>query len=963
MTGRSRTAGALILALVLSLLAPTAAQASREEYDRGYRHGYDACPDTQVRPNPGNLPSDYFAGWVAGCIDAMLNKRKPQTPINGGGPTYDGSGIILPGMISPGIVSGRMFYRSNRWTGSYWTVDTSVSGINLADTTPFQGTGGMTLQRNYTLQLKGQAIEIPVFTYTNAAGQTKVFSSGTLGSVSPDGRRALVSVVEGTKERLYVADLPQGAGCTQAAPCSNVTMREIPGITWKMTGVRASWSQDSRKVAFTDIEPYWERSGWIADTSGPTVTVENLYDRFAPFKCFFGTYNGGRNEVWDFCRHSDLKFSPDGKRLLIVDPTGQMKAYDYPFTGQDWMARATTILEVPKRQRIENATWSPDGKWIAYVRRICGGDSQDQEGRPEPCGWFYGKPTGYIGVINVETKKEYQITPVTQMPAGAVADLVWIEGAAPAPPDPVQDPISAPFAMNFQIKTENGQRYLEAQSLAPGKATLSFRLRSSTGVPYTVQGPTAETGQVARVKLPALADDTYQIDAFARLDNGRTLSQISAGAVTISATKDSAQDLQGPPKSDGSTPIDPITGQPIDRTLSKEPGVWVSKPIDPVTGGQVGLDGPAQQVREIQAPGIDPVTGNPVAGVIAKPVDPVSGKPIDPITGQPIPIQVAEGIELWGGARLLTPDGQAQGLDLFVARTIPGFSVSLIGTHLAKVPEVYRAAEVKAYQSTEIPVHTAAEVKAHQSQEVGFHKGDEVKPWQPGGGDQPQPQPQPDSAWGLTAASSGGRAKISWKAQSGATKGYYLYRAERSGGQTRTPATDFPVEGTSYTDPNTEPGKTYYYVVRPVLANDAQGPASPEIAISVTSVRRKVISLVLDETTATVDGAAVKLDVPPQLIGERTMVPFRFLGTALGAELIWDGAARKVTYSLNGVEIVLWVDKTTALVKGVEKRLDVAPTIVGSRLLIPLRFASENLGAGIKFDGRTRSIEITYPGP
>jgi len=53
------------------------------------------------------------------------------------------------------------------------------------------------------------------------------------------------------------------------------------------------------------------------------------------------------------------------------------------------------------------------------------------------------------------------------------------------------------------------------------------------------------------------------------------------------------------------------------------------------------------------------------------------------------------------------------------------------------------------------------------------------------------------------------------------------------------------------------------------------------------------------------------------------MVPFRFLGAALGAELTWDGAARKVTYKLAGTEIILWVDRPVGLVRGGEKRLDV----------------------------------------
>ncbi len=60
-------------------------------------------------------------------------------------------------------------------------------------------------------------------------------------------------------------------------------------------------------------------------------------------------------------------------------------------------------------------------------------------------------------------------------------------------------------------------------------------------------------------------------------------------------------------------------------------------------------------------------------------------------------------------------------------------------------------------------------------------------------------------------------------------KGYYVYRSTTSGGQTILPETDFWISGTSYVDKKVTPGTTYYYIVKPVLADGYTGKASNEI--------------------------------------------------------------------------------------------------------------------------------------
>lgn len=62
-------------------------------------------------------------------------------------------------------------------------------------------------------------------------------------------------------------------------------------------------------------------------------------------------------------------------------------------------------------------------------------------------------------------------------------------------------------------------------------------------------------------------------------------------------------------------------------------------------------------------------------------------------------------------------------------------------------------------------------------------------------------------------------------------KGYYVYRATTSGGQTILPETDFWIDGTSYADIKLVPDTFYYYIVKPVLRDGHTGKASNEIKV------------------------------------------------------------------------------------------------------------------------------------
>lgn len=82
---------------------------------------------------------------------------------------------------------------------------------------------------------------------------------------------------------------------------------------------------------------------------------------------------------------------------------------------------------------------------------------------------------------------------------------------------------------------------------------------------------------------------------------------------------------------------------------------------------------------------------------------------------------------------------------------------------------------------------------------------------------------------GLRATPADGGVELQWEAPGAMTdgspardlRGYNIYRSERPGRHGRRPLTGEPVAGTTFRDPGSAEGKTYYYVVRAV---EGQGP-------------------------------------------------------------------------------------------------------------------------------------------
>ena len=83
----------------------------------------------------------------------------------------------------------------------------------------------------------------------------------------------------------------------------------------------------------------------------------------------------------------------------------------------------------------------------------------------------------------------------------------------------------------------------------------------------------------------------------------------------------------------------------------------------------------------------------------------------------------------------------------------------------------------------------------------------------------------------------------------------------------------------------------------------------------------------------------------------RTLVPLRFVSQALGGKVDWFKEMKTVEIKYAGETILLTVGERFAQ-KGSEKiTLDTTATIMGDRTMVPLRYVSECLGAHVYWNG------------
>lgn len=125
-----------------------------------------------------------------------------------------------------------------------------------------------------------------------------------------------------------------------------------------------------------------------------------------------------------------------------------------------------------------------------------------------------------------------------------------------------------------------------------------------------------------------------------------------------------------------------------------------------------------------------------------------------------------------------------------------------------------------------------------------------------------------------------------------------------------------------------------------------------------------VISLcssVLAEENITVklDDTVMEFEAQPQMINDRTMVPFWEIFEAMGALVAYNVDTQTVSARKSFCTVEATIGKEIIVVNGEEKEIDVAPVIMDDIVFVPVRFIAEAFNSTVEWDGETNTVIIT----
>ncbi len=128
-------------------------------------------------------------------------------------------------------------------------------------------------------------------------------------------------------------------------------------------------------------------------------------------------------------------------------------------------------------------------------------------------------------------------------------------------------------------------------------------------------------------------------------------------------------------------------------------------------------------------------------------------------------------------------------------------------------------------------------------------------------------------------------------------------------------------------------------------------------------------SLGVPKVNVLMDGNVLKSEVPSFIMGDRTLVPIRFVAESFGAVVDWEDSTKTATISHQGSRVDLSIDSDLVIVNGEKIKLDgnSTPKLVtfkelkDSRTMVPVRFISEVLGYQVGWDKGTYTAKISSP--
>ena len=110
-------------------------------------------------------------------------------------------------------------------------------------------------------------------------------------------------------------------------------------------------------------------------------------------------------------------------------------------------------------------------------------------------------------------------------------------------------------------------------------------------------------------------------------------------------------------------------------------------------------------------------------------------------------------------------------------------------------------------------------------------------------------------------------------------------------------------------------------------------------------------------------GAAMADTTPPDALMRNgtTMVPLRYIGEWLGANVAYNSSTRVINLTINGKTVSLTIGSNNAYIGGNHHQLAAPAMETGGTTYVPLRFVSEAFGAGVEWNNSNHYATIKHP--
>lgn len=128
-------------------------------------------------------------------------------------------------------------------------------------------------------------------------------------------------------------------------------------------------------------------------------------------------------------------------------------------------------------------------------------------------------------------------------------------------------------------------------------------------------------------------------------------------------------------------------------------------------------------------------------------------------------------------------------------------------------------------------------------------------------------------------------------------------------------------------------------------------------------------TLAVPQVAVMMDGRSLASEVPSFVMGDRTLVPIRFVAESFGAKVDWNNDTRTASVTHQGSRLDLTIDSDVVLVNGNAVKIDQnsIPKLVtftslnDSRTMVPVRFVSEMMGYDVGWDASSYTALINSP--